>query len=295
MRLASFAGGRAGLVEDERILDLGEPEGGQRVPTDLAAVVALGLDEARRWVDARRTGAAGRPLADVTLDAPIVRPGKIVAAPINYLDHQVEMRQNYDVSGLGVFLKASSSVVGSGGQIRLPYVDRRFDHEGELAVVIGATGRHVPVEQARSLVFGYTCLLDITMRGGEDRSTRKSFDTFTPMGPWIVTADEIPDPGALELTCAVNGQVRQHASTADLIWGVDELLTYVTSVMTLYPGDVVSTGTPAGVGPLEAGDVVEVTVSRIGTLTATVTADGAGHCPTRGAEHGPVAPAAPPR
>jgi len=290
MRLAGFEGGRIGMVDGDRLLDLGAGTGAGGGPATTAELVALGLDAATRWVAQRAADAPSRPLDDVLLEAPLSRPGKVVAAPINYADHQEEMRQHYDVSGLGVFLKAPTSVTGPGSDIVLPYVDRRFDHEGELAVVIGTTAHRLPVEAARGAVFGYTCLLDITMRGGEDRSTRKSFDTFTPLGPWIVTADELVDPGALELTCAVNGDVRQRASTADLIWGVDRLVAYVSSVMTLHPGDVIATGTPAGVGPIEAGDVVEVAISGIGTLQVGVSDVGATTCPTRGAEHGPVAP-----
>ncbi len=296
MRLARFDDDRAGVVVEDHVLDLTAAAAGDKAgpPLRVPDLCQMGLARALELVERLQAGAPARPLADVRLRAPIGRPGLIAAAPINYGDHQLEMRQQYDVSGLGIFLKAPSSVIGPGDDIQLPYHDRRFDHEGELAVVVGAdTRRSVPVEEARSLVFGYTCLLDITMRGGEDRSTRKSFDTFTPIGPWIVTADELTDPGALELTCRVNGAVRQHASTSTLIWDVDRLLGYVSSVLTLSAGDVVSTGTPAGVGPVESGDRVEVTISGIGTLAVGVTDQGAVASPTRGAQHGPVAPPAP--
>ena len=297
MRLACFDDDRAGVVVEDHVLDLTAAAAGEGggPPLRVPDLCQMGLVRALELVERLQAGAPARPLADVRLRAPIGRPGLIAAAPINYGDHQLEMRQQYDVSGLGIFLKAPSSVIGPGDDIQLPYHDRRFDHEGELAVVVGAnTRRSVPVEEARSLVFGYTCLLDITMRGGEDRSTRKSFDTFTPIGPWIVTADELTDPGALEVTCLVNGTVRQHASTSTLIWDVDRLLGYVSSVLTLSAGDVVSTGTPAGVGPIEAGDRVEVTITGIGTLAVGVTDQGAVASPTRGANHGPVAPPAPP-
>ena len=122
--------------------------------------------------------------------------------------------------------------------------------------MIGRTARQVSEQDALSYVFGYTGLLDITMRGGEDRSVRKSFDTFSPMGPVLVTADEFGDPGQVELHCWVSGELRQKASTADLIWGVARLVSYASSVATLHPGDVITTGTPAGVGPLMAGDTV---------------------------------------
>ncbi len=152
--------------------------------------------------------------------------------------------------------------------------DRRVDQEGELALVIGRTARRVSGKDALSHVFGYTGLLDITMRGGEDRSARKSFDTFTPMGPVLVTADEFGNPDHVELRCWVSGELRQKASTRDLIWGVARLVSYASSVTTLHPGDVITTGTPAGVGPLTAGDTIRLELSGLGLdLTARVAAD----------------------
>ena len=221
------------------------------------------------------------------------RPGKIIAAPVNYARHMGEMSETLDINDLGVFLKAPSSICGAGDVVRLPYSDRRFDQEGELGVVIGREVRAITEEEALDAVFGYTCLLDITMRGGEDRSLRKSFDTFTPIGPWIVTAEEVGDPGALGLKCSVSGQVRQEGNTRDLIWPVARLVAYASSVMTLYPGDLIATGTPEGVGPLADGDTIELEIDKIGTLAVSVSAAGATACPTRGAGRGPVPP--PPR
>lgn len=223
--------------------------------------------------------------------APLVsRPGKIVAAPVNYAGHQEEMKQAGDVSALGFFLKSPSSVLAHGGTVRLPYTDRRFDQEGELALVVRKPARDIRPENYESYVAGYTCLLDITMRGGEDRSARKSFDTFTPVGPHLVTPDEAGDPRELTLRCSVNGTVRQNAEVADLIWDVPAFLAYVSSVTTLQPGDIVSTGTPAGVGAIVDGDDIEVTIDRIGTLAVRVTSRDATTCPTRGAHSGPRAP-----
>jgi 2-keto-4-pentenoate hydratase/2-oxohepta-3-ene-1,7-dioic acid hydratase in catechol pathway len=150
------------------------------------------------------------------------------------------------------------------------------------------------MQDALSYVFGYTGLLDITMRGGEDRSTRKSFDTFTPMGPVLSTADEFGDPDDVELRCWVSGDLRQKASTRDLIWDVARLVSYASSVTTLYPGDVITTGTPAGVGPLIAGDTIRLEVSGLGLdLTAQVAADVAIASPTSGHNRGPVPPPGP--
>jgi 2-keto-4-pentenoate hydratase/2-oxohepta-3-ene-1,7-dioic acid hydratase in catechol pathway len=218
---------------------------------DLEALPSSALDESR-------------------LTAPLARPRKIVAAPVNYLDHQVEMSEQKSIADYGVFLKAGTSVVGPGETVELPYDDKRTDQEGELALVIGRTARHVAVEDALDHVFAYTCGLDISLRSTEDRSTRKSFDTFTPIGPWLVTADEIADPDALELKCWVAGDLRQHTTTSELLFSVPELIAYASSVMTLEPGDVLLTGTPAGVGPLSDGDTVRVEIASVGTLEVGV-------------------------
>jgi 2-keto-4-pentenoate hydratase/2-oxohepta-3-ene-1,7-dioic acid hydratase in catechol pathway len=226
------------------------------------------------------------PLASVSISPVVPDPSKIIAAPVNYQDHKAEMREDHQIDGLGIFLKAPSSVIGPGQTIRLPYTDRRFDQEGELALVIGRAARHVSIEDATDFVAGYTCLLDITMRGGEDRSTRKSFDTFTPVGPYLVTPDEIGELSGLRLRTTVNDTLRQSASISELIWNVSRLVSYASSVMTLRPGDVITTGTPAGVGPIVDGDEVTVEIDRIGTLTVCVSAAGAFACPTRGAGRG---------
>ncbi|MGW7051109.1 fumarylacetoacetate hydrolase family protein [Streptomyces sp. NPDC054887] len=270
MRLALFDKGLLGVVDGDTIVD---------VTDQVTAGFAGAAGALHHYIEAVSSGTAapldlgrGRPvpLAEATLEAPLPRPGKIIGAPVNYLDHKAEMEYSTSIADLGVFLKANSSVIGPGQDIVLPYSDRRTDQEGELGVVIGRTASHVRAEDALDHVFGYTCLLDITVRSGEDRSTRKSFDTFTPIGPWVVTADEVPDPDALDLRCDVTGTTRQRTSTADLIFGVRELIAYASSVMTLYAGDVIATGTPAGVGPLAHGDRVVLEIERIGRLDVGV-------------------------
>jgi 2-keto-4-pentenoate hydratase/2-oxohepta-3-ene-1,7-dioic acid hydratase in catechol pathway len=234
------------------------------------------------------------PLVDPTsiVLLPVVPdPTKIVAAPVNYRNHQMEMNEASHISSLGVFLKAPSSVLGHGGVVRLPYNDRRFDQEGEFAAVIGRRARGVPEAEALGYVFGYTCLLDMTMRGGEDRSVRKSFDTFTPVGPTIVAREDIPPVDELELSLWVNGSLRQRADLKDLIWGVGKLISYVSTVMTLHPGDIVTTGTPEGVGAVHDGDTIELKVNGLDPLTVSVSAEGADACPTLGAGRGPKPPA----
>ncbi|MCE0762048.1 fumarylacetoacetate hydrolase family protein [Pseudonocardia kujensis] len=297
MHLATFDDDRLGVVLDDRIVDVSDVVDGTD-DTRGTGGGGLGAGRMRRYIaDPRPEEVAaaararpGRPLAEVTLRAPVPDPRVIVAAPVNYLDHQQEMRESADVGALGFFLKAPSSLLGDGGTVRLPYGDRRFDHEAEIAVVIGRETRHVREADALDHVFGYTGLLDITMRGGEDRSIRKSFDTFTPCGPWIATPDELADPTDVAFSLTNNGELRQKASTSGLIWGVARFVAYVSTVLTLRPGDILSTGTPAGVSPLLDGDVVSMRADGIGTLTVRVDGSSTTPSPTRGHHSGPTPP-----
>ena len=285
MKFVSFEtrdGGRgAGVVTDEgiRVLVLDF----RRDPV-LSPMRRLLLETGGRLTQLRDRldGCPVLALTDVRIDAPVPDPSKIVAAPVNYRDHQAEMRQDTHVDTLGVFLKSPSSLVPHGGVVQLPYHDRRFDQEGELALVVGREMSEVPPEEALDYVAGYTCLLDMTMRGGEDRSIRKSFDTFTPMGPHLVTPDEVGPLEALELRCSVDGTSRQRARIADLIWDVPRLLSYISGAMRLLPGDVVSTGTPAGVGEVRDGHRIVVDIDRVGGLEVAVSSAGAVASPTRG-------------
>jgi len=290
MRLATFDTDRIGLVQDDHVVDI----------TSAVEHSGHGMSAMRRliraWDEVDLGSAIGskRPLSEVQLEAPVPDPTKIFAAPVNYRDHQSEMKQESHISSLGLFLKAPSSLLRPNGTVRLPYVDRRFDQEGELACVIGRRARQVSREDALSHVFGYTGLLDMTMRGGEDRSTRKSFETFTPMGPWLVTADEFGDPHDVDLLCWVAGDLRQRTSTADLIWDVAQLVSYASWVTTLEPGDVIATGTPAGVGQVHDGDTIALELSRLdGRLEVTVSAKGAVMSPTTGKDSGPAPPPPP--
>lgn len=211
------------------------------------------------------------PLAEVRLLAPVL-PSKVVAIGRNYADHIREMGAAQLPQEPVLFLKPSTSVTGPGDRIAYPVkLTDRVDYEGELAVIIGRLCRDVPKERAEDVIFGYTCANDVTARDLQLRDgqwTRaKGFDTFCPLGPWIETD---ADPADLELTTMVNGEVRQQARTSQLLYDVPALVEYVSTVMTLLPGDVLLTGTPAGVGPLEDGDEVSVTIENIGSLRNTV-------------------------
>jgi 2-keto-4-pentenoate hydratase/2-oxohepta-3-ene-1,7-dioic acid hydratase in catechol pathway len=211
------------------------------------------------------------PLADVRLLAPVI-PSKVVAVGKNYLEHAEEMGSEVPEEPV-IFLKPSTSVSGPGDPIPHPPMSGRVDHEAELAVVIGRLARRVRAEDARQYVLGYTCGNDVTARDLQERDgqwTRaKGFDGFCPLGPWIET--EL-DPGDLAVECRVNGEVRQSARTSQMAFGPAELIEFVSAVMTLLPGDVILTGTPAGVGPVRVGDRVEVEVEGIGVLANPVVA-----------------------
>jgi 2-keto-4-pentenoate hydratase/2-oxohepta-3-ene-1,7-dioic acid hydratase in catechol pathway len=213
------------------------------------------------------------PLADVRLLAPVL-PSKVVAIGRNYADHAAELGNEVPDDPI-IFLKPSTAVVGPRDPIVYPtQLSERVDFEGELAVVIGRLCRQVPPERVGEVIFGYTCANDVTARDLQAKDGQwaraKGFDTFCPLGPWIET--DI-DPDDLELTTIVNGEIRQNSRTSLLLHDVTALVTYVTAVMTLLPGDVLLTGTPAGVGPLKDGDEVSVTIESIGTLTNGVTSD----------------------
>lgn len=211
------------------------------------------------------------PLAEVRLLAPVI-PSKVVAVGRNYAEHASELGNEVPERPL-LFLKPSTSVVGPGERIIYPPSSERVDFEGELAVVIGRVCKDLAPSEALEAVLGYTCANDVTARDqqkSDGQWTRaKSHDTFCPLGPWLETTF---DPTDVEITTAVNGAVRQQARTSLLIHPVADVIAYVSAVMTLLPGDVILTGTPAGVGPLHPGDAVAVTVERIGTLTNPVVA-----------------------
>lgn len=209
------------------------------------------------------------PLSEVRLVAPVL-PSKIIAVGKNYADHAKEMGGEVPAAPM-IFLKPSTSVIGPGEPILAPWQSEQVEHESELAVVIGRLCRDVPEERVAEVVLGYTCANDVTARDLQRTDGQwgraKGFDSFCPLGPWIETS---LDPSDAVITCTVNGDVRQSGNTGDMVRDVTELVSWISSVMTLLPGDVILTGTPAGVGPLVAGDEVSVTIDGIGTLTNPV-------------------------
>src|SRR5437764_6574241 len=219
---------------------------------------------------------ATMPLGDVTLLAPIPRPPKLICVGLNYRDHAIESKMEIPKVPT-IFSKFSSSVIGPGANIVLPRNSTQPDYEAEFAFVIGTPGRHVAAENWQRHVFGYTLVNDVSARDFQMATTQwlmgKTFDTFAPMGPYVVSADEIADPHALDISCTINGEVLQDSNTRELIFKIPDLIEYLSSVMTLEPGDIVSTGTPKGVGfarkpprYLRAGDDVVIRVAGLGEL-----------------------------
>jgi 2-keto-4-pentenoate hydratase/2-oxohepta-3-ene-1,7-dioic acid hydratase in catechol pathway len=286
MKLCRFNDDRLGVVDGDLVRDVTaalEVLPTYRYPLPAYDVLIANLPQVVSRVRAIEDDAPTRPLAEVTLLSPIANPGKLIAAPVNFQKHLEEVRSDVaihnnnpgltvTIHSAGVFLKATSSLVGPGEGIAVRKPDRRTDHEVEVAFVIGKRASNVSRTEALAYVAGYTIGLDITIRGSEDRSLRKSPDSYSVLGPWLVTADEIPDPGALDLEISVNGQIRQRSNTRYMILGVPELVELASSFYTLEPGDVVFTGTPEGVAPIEPGDRIVATVAKIGTMEVSVRA-----------------------
>ena len=284
MRLCRFAEGRLGLVEGSQVKDVTaalDVLPGYHYPLPTYDVFIANLDRVTARIRDIAPSAGSVPLEGLKLLSPVANPGKLVAAPVNYQKHLDEAKADVQIHSnnpahtltihkAGLFLKANSSLVGAGEGIALRHLARRNDHEVELAVVIGKRCNKISKEHALEYVAGYTIGLDISIRGSEDRSFRKSADSYAVLGPWLVTADEIPNPGELDLWIQVNGQTKQSSNTKYLILGVAELVEMASLFYTLYPGDVIFTGTPEGVGPIEPGDTLLAYVEKIGTMTVKV-------------------------
>lgn len=287
MRIARFGDNRLGLADGYALRDItrvAEQLPNLRWPLSPGDQLIANLERLRRAMREAAEGAARIPAGDVKLLSPVANPPRIIAAPINYRAHEAEaadpgIHHGMDVKSegfatpidkFGLFLKSPTGVVGAGEGIALGFPGRRNDFEVELAVVIGATVKNITASRALHCVAGYCIGLDISVRGTEDRSFRKSADSYTVLGPWLVTADEIADPGNLGIRLAVDGELRQNSNTKHLIVSVPELIERAARVFTLYPGDVILTGTPDGVGPLKGGAKLRATIDGIGAMDVAV-------------------------
>ena len=282
MRICRYNDNKLGLVKGNQLIDVtavldGLPLTGWPRPHGDAMVAAL-ANLAPEIVSNQKLGYV-QGVKNVTLRSPIANPTKIIAAPANYMDHISEAREDVEIhfgqtiktiDDYGLFLKSTSALVGPGDGITLAHTDRRNDHEIELAIIIGQTAKNVSEDEALDVVAGYAIGLDNTVRGVEDRSLRKSIDSYAVLGPWLTTADEIDNPDDLNFQLCVNGEVRQNSNTRHLIFSCRKLIAYASKFYTLYPGDIIMTGTPQGVGPLEVGDLLECYFDVIGRMEVEV-------------------------
>ncbi|PPE68345.1 fumarylacetoacetate hydrolase family protein [Caldimonas thermodepolymerans] len=285
MKLCWFDNHRLGVVVGDRVHDVSEAMRVLPAPTYPAgpkgdALVAH-LDAVRAEIDRLLPHAAALPVSQVKLLSPVQAPTKIIGVPVNYLKHVEEAeadratftdRYRGGIEEQGLFLKATSALVGPGEGVRVRFPERSTHHEMELGVVIGRPAANVTREDALSYVAGYCIALDMVVRGPEDRSLRKSIDSYAVCGPWLVTADEIPDPQALDLSLAVNGEPRQRSNTAHMIMDIATQIAWASSFYTLWPGDIIMTGTCEGVGPVLPGDRMHCEIDRIGAMDVPVTA-----------------------
>jgi 2-keto-4-pentenoate hydratase/2-oxohepta-3-ene-1,7-dioic acid hydratase in catechol pathway len=284
VKICRFDENRLGLVEGDQVRDVSAaldclPQVRYPLPSFDPLVANLPAVTAR--IRELAPKAPLMPLAGRRLLAPIANPGKIFAAPVNYKKHleeareQVEIHHNnqiIEIQKIGLFLKANSSLAGPSDGVALQHSNRRNDHEAELVVVIGKSGRNIKRADAFGYIAGYCGGLDMTTRGPEERSLRKSVDTYSVLGPYFVTADELRDPANLDLSLTVNGQLKQKANTRDLILDIGALIEFASSFYSLHPGDLLYTGTPEGVGPVVPGDVIVAEFQGIGRMEVAVRA-----------------------
>jgi 2,4-didehydro-3-deoxy-L-rhamnonate hydrolase len=273
MNLCRFNSDRIGLGRGTDVHDVTDLVGASREPVLAAHKRLKSVSEQ----DLARTSVL--PLKTVTLLSPIRSPGKILAAPDNYRAHTAEMQADSTASfgrvpmaldKAGLFLKAVSSLVGPSAGVTRRFPARRTDYEVELVAIIGKEATDIDAARALDIVAGYAIGLDITVRGPEDRSFRKSLDTYTVVGPWMTSVDDIPDPQILTMALQVNGALKQKTVLTDMITDVRGLIAYASTFATLRPGDMIFTGTPSGVGPIHGGDVMLAEIERIGRMQVAV-------------------------
>jgi 2-keto-4-pentenoate hydratase/2-oxohepta-3-ene-1,7-dioic acid hydratase in catechol pathway len=272
MRLCRFGENRLGVVERDQVRDVTaalDVLPAYRYPFPPGDMLIANLETVSSR--AREVANSATPLAidSLQLLSPVANPSKIIGAPMNYRTGQDEAAIATALA-IGLFLKANGSLSGPSEGIVLRMMERQIDHEVELGVVIGKQAAHVRREDALNYVAGYAVALDITPHGKEERSLRKSCETYTVLGPWLVTADDIPEPGNLDLQLDVNGERRQQGNTRQMIRDVAALIEYASSFYTLYPGDIFLSGTPAGVAAMKPGDELVASIEKVGTMRVSV-------------------------
>lgn len=282
MRLCRYNDNRLGLVDGDQVADVTaalDVIPSYSWPLPAGDLLIRNLDAVCAKAKELAANADRMALADAKMLSPVANPTKVIGAPVNYQAHIDEAVDDETISfgnkilkieAAGPFLKACSALVGPSEGVALRFPDRRNDHEVELAAIIGKTADRVPKEGALDYIAGYAIGLDMTVRGTEDRSVRKSIDSYAVLGPWLVTADEIADPNNLDFEITVNGETKQKSNTKYLIYNVERLIEFCSSFYTLHPGDIIMTGTPEGVAPVDAGDVMHCWIDQVGEMDVTV-------------------------
>lgn len=284
MKICRFDNDRLGVVKGDKVLDVtGALDALPKVswPLPQGDLLIANLPKVVARIKEIEHAATAKPLTAVRLKSPVANPSKIIGAPVNYQLHIDEASKNpaafanpspnlLNIRTAGPFLKANSSLVGPGEGVALRFTDRRNDHEVELAVVIGKAGSNIPADKALDYVAGYAIGLDMTVRGTEDRSVRKSVDSYSVLGPWLVTANEIADPNNLDLWITVNNEPRQKSNTRMLILNIQTCIEFFSTYYTLLPGDIIMSGTPEGVGPVKNGDLMIAEVEKVGRMEVRV-------------------------
>jgi 2-keto-4-pentenoate hydratase/2-oxohepta-3-ene-1,7-dioic acid hydratase in catechol pathway len=284
MKLVTFTQGnstRIGVLDGDAITDLSVAT--PNLPREMCAFLTAGAPALAAAKQAVGSTSARVALKDVKLEAPILRPPKILAVGLNYKDHIAETGNKTPEVPM-IFNKQSTAVNSPQGNIYLPRESEQLDYEGEFAVVIGRYCRHVPKNRAHEVIAGYAIVNDVSVRDWQRRvptfTMGKSWDTHCPLGPWITTADEVGDPHTLELKTWVNGELRQHSNTSQLLFNAFDLVEHLTTAFTLEPGDIISTGTPSGVALamkppkwLKPGDVVKIAIEKLGEIENRVIAE----------------------
>jgi 2-keto-4-pentenoate hydratase/2-oxohepta-3-ene-1,7-dioic acid hydratase in catechol pathway len=286
MRICRYDDNKIGVVRGDQVHDVSEivnEIGPVNYPLPRGDLLIANLDRLRPIMEKLADKAPGKPISGVKLLSPVANPTKIIGTPVNYKLHAEEGQADVGISQgrppssieeQGLFLKANSALIGPGEGVAVRFPDRRTDHEAELGVIIGREGSDIPYEDALSYVAGYAVALDMVVRGPEDRSFRKSVDSYAVLGPWLTTADEVADPGNIDFSLTVAGEVRQKSNTGLMILDIARQISWGSTFYTLHPGDIIMTGTCEGVSPIKPGDVMKITFEGVGSMEVAIRAHG---------------------
>ena len=286
MKYCRYNDNRIGVVRDDKVHDVTsvvDALPAHRYPFPIGDALVANLDSLRGEMERLADAAEGVPVSSVTFLSPVANPTKVIGVPVNYQAHADEAKADAEVSvaarrgGIeeqGLFLKANSALVGPSEGVAVRFPDRRTDHEAELGIVIGKTASDVTYDAALDYVAGYAIALDMVVRGTEDRSMRKSVDTYAVLGPWLTTADEIPNPDSMAFELTVNGETRQKSNTELMIMDCRRQIEWASSFYTLHPGDIIMSGTCEGVSRVLPGDTMHLDFAGLGEMDVPIRAHG---------------------